>query len=209
MNNKPLVFFYDRWALSFVYLFLGITLLLLPHILLDGEDGAMLAYIPFWIGVIPILSCCIILFMNYDDPGRQIRAVACVNIILLVTLQLGLSGVLHNLFYPSSIITAIQEYQQKGHLVAVAPNKSMDKIPIEDQFQFAGRLTKSLPVMQNFDELLLWAQENPEQYSILFTRNKDHKELAGKGIERRYKDGWLILRSVKDLRGNYSFYARK
>lgn len=203
MNNKTWIYFYDRWSLCFVYLFLGVTLLVLPHFHSEGGDGAMLAYIPSWIGLIPLMSCFILLFMNYGDPGRQIRTVAYINIFLLITLQLGISGVVHNLFYPASIITTIQEYQQKGHLVAAAPDKSIDQLPLADQFQFAGRLTKPLPVMQNLAELLVWAQENPGQYSIIFTRNKDHKLLAGKGIERRYKDGWLIFRPVKELSADY------
>ena len=203
MNNAPWVYFSDRWALSLIYFVLGIILLFLPHFHPDGGDGAMLAYIPYWIGIIPLLGCFIILFMNYDDPGRQMKAVAYINILLLITLQLGVSGVLHKLYDPASIIAAVQESQQKGHLVAGAPDRASDQLPLADQFQFAGRLTRPVPVMQNLAELVVWAQKNPEEYCIIFTRDKDHKVLADKGIEGRYKDGWLIFRPVKGLSADF------
>jgi len=208
-NNAPWTFFSDRWAISLVYFVLGLTLLLLPHFHSDGGDGTMLAYIPSWIGIIPLLGCFIILFMNYNEPGRQARALAYINILLLIALQFGISGVLHNLFEPASIIAAVQETQQKGHLVAAAPAVSHDQLPLADQFQFAGRLTQPLPVMRNLVELLIWAQKNTEQYCIIFTRDKDHKLLTGRGTETQYKDGWLIFRPVKGLSADYAGFSQQ
>ena len=92
---------------------------------------------------------------------------------------------------------------QLWHGVAGAPDRASDQLPLADQFQFAGRLTRPVPVMQNLAELVVWAQKNPEEYCIIFTRDKDHKVLADKGIEGRYKDGWLIFRPVKGLSADF------
>ena len=179
----------------------GMVLFLLPHLPLDGGDGAMLADMPAWIGMLPISGAIVLLYILPEDPGKQIRIIAIVNILLVTTLQLAISPILHKLFEPASIFTAMRAAAQEGHILAVAPEKSGDHILLSDQFQFSARLTGPLPVKNNLTELIRWAKKNKNQYCLLFTRSNRPELLKGRGIAASYKGGWLIFSPARELAG--------
>lgn len=74
---------------------------------------------------------------------------------------------------------------------------------LTDQFQFSGRLNKSLLASKAIGEIAIWSIKNPSEFCVVFTKNEGYHLLKGSGIARQYSNGWLIFRPVKDFITSY------
>jgi 4-amino-4-deoxy-L-arabinose transferase-like glycosyltransferase len=175
----------------------GIVLLVLPHLRLQGGDAKMLAFLPSWLGVIPLLAGLALTVPGSGSVPQGIIRAAVFNVILLSLMHLVLSKPLQRLYDQAEIGAALRSAEESGAVIAVSPAR------LTDQFQFAGRLRRPLLPMSSLSEVGAWAEKNPRQYCLIFTNEEGRKWLQGGGISHRFKDGWLVVRPSKGLRADY------
>ncbi|MHB1350238.1 MAG: ArnT family glycosyltransferase, partial [Desulfobulbaceae bacterium] len=186
------------WPLAVILVFFGLALLVAPGLQLHGGDADMLAFLPPWLGIIPLLSG--LMFFFRRSCGSILLLITCIatmNVLLLIVLQLALSEPLHRLYDQTEIGAALRTAQESGYPVAVYPPR------LTDQMQFAGRLTRPLFPVDTLEEVVLWAENNQGQYCLFFTPEAGLAWLRGNGIAHRYKEGWLVVRHAEGLLADY------
>ena len=175
----------------------GIVLLVLPRLQLQGGDAKMLAFLPPWLGVIPLLAGLAFTVPGSGSVPQGISRAAVFNVVLLSLMHLVLSRPLQCLYDQAEIGAALRSAEESGSVIAAYPAR------LKDQFQFAGRLRRPLLPMDSLREVGAWAEKNPGQYCLIFTNEEGSKRLQGCGISHRYKDGWLVVRPAKSLNADY------
>lgn len=183
--------------LAWGYIAVGLALLAVPHLPLHGGDRPMLAFLPPWLGTVPLLAGCLLVGSGAGTVPRQIVKVAGSTVLLLVVLHLALMQPLHQLYSQEAIGEALRAAEDGGKMVAVFPAR------LRDQFHFAGRLTRPLLPINTLEEEVLWAAENPDQYCLFQTDEDGRKYLRGEGIAARFRDGWLVVRPAAGMRADY------
>jgi len=182
---------FDKMVVLLIYLVICAVLLFLPFLPMQDGDREVLKTIPIWIGIVPLLSVLFLLPIRPCSVSTSLRRMF-VSILLLVTFfHFGMSRPLHAIYGQDEISMSMGQVQESGGEVAILPRELMD------QFQFSGLLTKPLVAFDNWNNLIVWTMDNPEQYCLVFTRSKAYKYLIGSGLARRYDDGWLIFRPAK------------
>lgn len=184
-------------SVAAVYVVSGVALLIIPYLPLHGGDMEMLAFLPPWLGLFPLLPGLIFLFLKSDGFQQGITRVATGNILLLLVLHLALARPLHQLYDQTEVGTALHAAEAGGHLVATFPAR------LTAQFQFAGRLTRPLLAKNTLEEVVLWSGRNPGQYCFFMTTEEGSVQLRGNGTAARFKDGWLVVRPAAGLDADY------
>lgn len=187
-----------RWPLAGMFILFGLILLAVPRLHLQGGDSEMLAFLPPWLGWIPLLAGVICLLPgSLGSAARRLRGVTGMNVLVLALLHLALARPLHLLYDLTDIGAALRNAEEAGHAVAAFPAR------LTDQVQFAGRLTRPLLAVATFEKVVLWAQRNPDQFCLFFTSEEGRGWLQGKGTAARFKEGWLVLRPAAGLYADY------
>ncbi len=184
----------DRFPIFIVLLSLGIVLVFLPLMPLEGGDREVLARLPVWLPIIPVASA-LPLLLSRRSSFAAIRLVSLCLMTLFVTLHLSLQGILHRTYDQHAVGTRLREIQVDTDALAVCPGE------LSDQFQFAGRLKKNLYPAKSPVDLLYWAANHPGGYSLVYARNRDDLKNARGKIVSRYKQGWLSIASNRHLLG--------
>lgn len=172
---------------------LALLLCVVPNMPLKGGDSEMLAYLPTWLGLGPLVAAIVLLFE--DEQKNSIVRTATVLQFVLIFLHLALARPLHRLYEVTSIGSSIQQTQAAGKEVAVFPAR------LSDQFQFAGRLTVPLVPLQTFEEAIFWSDQHQAHSVLFFLNSKEYSHLTFNegGVMQPYKHGWLIFSSAKDV----------
>jgi 4-amino-4-deoxy-L-arabinose transferase-like glycosyltransferase len=184
----------DRFPVFIVLFSLGVVLLFLPLMPLGGGDREILARLPAWLPVIPLVSAVPLLFFRRAPTGA-IRLVSLCLMALFVALHLSLQGILHMTYDQGTVGALLEKLQGKTDTIGVYPGE------LSDQFQFAGRLTRNVYPAQSPGELIQWATRHPGGYSLLYSRNRDDFANVPGRIVSQYKKGWLFVSSNRKLAG--------
>lgn len=187
----------DFRQLATLLFLVGVVLFILPRLHFQGGDAKMLAFLPPWLGAIPLLAGLVLLVPGSVFVPRGVSRLVVINVVLLGMLHLALARPLHRLYDQTQIGAALRHADESGSVIAVYPAR------LKDQFQFAGRLSQPLRPMDSLNEVGAWADENPEQYCLIFTNEEGSAWLKGSGISERFKDGWLVVRPAKGLHVDY------
>lgn len=187
----------DLRPLAVFFVLAGVVLLALPRLPLHGGDAVMLAFLPPWLGGIPLLAGLVFLVPGSGSVPHDITRVAVINVVLLIIMHLVLSRPLQRLYDQTEIGAALGRVEAAGQQVAVYPAR------LRDQFQFAGRLTRPLLPINSLEEEVAWAAKNEDQYCLLFTTEEGREWLRGNGIAERFKEGWLVVRPATGLRADF------
>lgn len=192
----------DRIPLLVFLFAFSLILLVVPQMSLEGGDREMLKYIPKWLSLVPALCGVVLLFLKSKSAVGNVKIVSSVMVMLLVLLHLTIATPLHGIFDQSTIGKELTNTQKEQIRVSVCPAN------LSDQFQFAARLTTPLLPHKNIENLAKWALANPNQYSLVFTKNRYYKTLQGNGLARPYKDGWLLYILNSDFYANYEVWVK-
>lgn len=191
----------DRWPVVLPLLLLGIALFILMQFSPLGKEGGKLAFLPVWLGVIPILSSLPLLFFRSPLPVKSVKIIAASYLLFCIFLHLSLTVPLHNRFQPTEIGEGLRITQENSRKIAVFPPK------LSQQLQFAGHLIAPLLLTRSWDELALWAHAHPDEYCLFFTDNPAFLPLAVNSVISPYKEGWLVLRPARDFFESYRLLA--
>jgi 4-amino-4-deoxy-L-arabinose transferase-like glycosyltransferase len=179
-----------RWlvAASFLILalFLG-TARLLP----SGGETALISTIPSWLGLAPLLAAGLVLRPK-DDTCRSVVTIGLVSTGLLVSLHLGLRPQLHMVYGLADIGQAMAAADRDNRPILVYPPH------LDDQFQFAGRLTRPVDVVSSLAESRSWCRRHPQGLVILFMNRKYLPSLPAH-LTHPYKNRWLTTIAASSL----------
>jgi 4-amino-4-deoxy-L-arabinose transferase-like glycosyltransferase len=201
LENRCKVVLSSR-LLPSVLLLLALLLSIIPHLPLKGGDNVMLAYLPQWLGLGPLVVA--IFFMApWPKWGDPIVRIAIAQMVLLVFLHLALADSLHRLYDSTAIGRTLQEAQEAGQEIAVYPDR------LSDQFQFAGRLTAPLVPQSSLDDAALWSQQHPRQQVLFCVGNDEYAFFHQYGVVQPYKNAWLILCSTEDFVAAYQQWSTR
>lgn len=181
-------------ALPLLLVLLALLLTIAPMLPLKGGDSEMLAYLPTWLGLGPLVVAIVLFFDKSEQLNSIIRTATALQLVLIF-LHLALARPLHRLYDLTAIGNSIQQAQAVGKKVAVFPAR------LSDQFQFAGRLTVPLVPQQTIEKAILWSGQRQEYNVLFFLNKKERPQLTFKEgcVVQPYKDAWLIFSSAKDV----------
>jgi 4-amino-4-deoxy-L-arabinose transferase-like glycosyltransferase len=187
------------WIYLIFYALLAIAFFVLPILPIQGRDAVILKYIPFATGAVPLCTGFVLVWLwNRTKTDHHLVIIATCFILHLTFLQITLSKPVNTLFNPAVIIRSLSLADKEGKKLAVYPSY------LDDQFQFAARLTKPVAALKDFQEMQTWSQNNPDGSCLIFIA-KEKLPMFGKETDAiPYKDRWLLFRSARQL-GNVHF----
>ena len=104
---------------------------------------------------------------------------------------MALSHSVNTLFKPNEIIRALSLADKANEKIAVYPKN------LEDQFQFAARLTKPVIALHTLSDLQAWSNNNPSGYCLIFESKKNLCQFSKEPQAIPYKDKWLLFGKVE------------
>ncbi len=192
-------------ALPLLLAMLALLLTIAPMLPLKGGDSEMLAYLPPWLGLGPLVAAIVLSFGKAEQKNSIVWTATTLQLVLIF-LHLALVRPLHRLYEVTAIGISIQQAQAAGKEVAVFPAR------LSDQFQFAGRLTVPLVPQQTFEETILWAGQHQVHNVLFFLNSKEYSNLTFNEscVVQPYKHGWLIFSSAQDVSSSSAhWFSRK
>ena len=175
-----------------ILLALSIALFVLPHIPAQGGDREMLAKLPLWLPLVPLISI-FPLFVTGKSSEASLRAISASVLSLFILLHLSLARPLQETYSQSSVGGILTEAQMHKHSIAVFPAN------LSDQFQFAGKLIAPVFPAATFENMLDWAGRHEDGYCLFFTRDEQSiRQRFSKGASV-YKNGWLVFAPVNEM----------
>ncbi|MCG6929890.1 MAG: glycosyltransferase family 39 protein [Desulfofustis sp.] len=182
----------DRFPIFIIMVSLGIALVSLPVMSLEGGDRAVLTKLPVWLPVLPV-ACAVPLLLPTKSSGAGTRLVSVCMAALFVTLHVSLREPLHATYSQHEVARFLESAEAQKRPVAVFP------ADLFDQFQFSGRLTQALYPAKSLPDLMKWARRHPGGYSLLFTRDRRNLAQVGSKTVLDYNNGWLSISSSSEL----------
>jgi len=184
----------DRFPLFIILVSIGIALIFLPLMPLKGGDRVMLAKLPFWLPIIPVMSAMPLLFFRRSSYS-SVMLVSSSTLALFVGLHLSLTSPLHQTYSQRDVGRLLKKMEENSSSVAVFPPE------LSGQFQFAGHLQGTLYPAKSRKELMRWATTHPRGYSLLFARDRKSFQITSNNWISEYKNGWLEIAPNNELLG--------
>jgi len=189
-------------ALPPMLVLLALLLTIAPMLPLKGGDSEMLAYLPTWLGIGPLVVAIVLFFDTSEQTNSMVRTATALQLVLIF-LHLALARPLHRLYDLTAIGDSIQQAQAAGKEVAVFPAR------VSDQFQFAGRLTVALVPQQTIEDAVSWAEQHPGQGVLFLLGDQNYPFFHEQCMVRPYKDAHLALCSAEAFNGAYRGWQAK
>jgi len=184
----------DRLPVFLMLVLVGIALLFLPLVPLKGGDKEMLAKLPIWLPIIPVMSAVpLLFFMKSSHDG--VKLISWSTLAFFVCLHLSLTAPLHQTYDQHDVGRFLKKLQENSSSVAVFPPE------LSDQFQFAGHLQKTLFPAKSRKDLMRWATTHPQGYSLVFSRIRKSVHATSNDWISDYKNGWLEISANSELFG--------
>lgn len=181
-------------VLPLMLMLLALLLSIAPMLPLKGGDSEMLAYLPPWLGIGPLIVAMTLFFDKRKTKNPIIRTATAL-LLVLIFLHLALARPLHRLYDTSIIGQSLQQAQAAGKKIAIFPAR------LSDQFQFAGRLTVPLVPQQTLKEVALWSVQHQSHNVLFFLNSEEYSHLIfNEGcVVQPYKNKRLIFSSAKGV----------
>ncbi len=184
-----------QWPTATLFIITGIFLVLLPYLPIASSDIPEIKAMPGAWGVI-LLTAGIIFFMWKPGNTAAVKGICTAIVFFIIFLHVGPLRELTPAFDVSEMAQRISFLQKAGEKIAVYPPK------YSSQFQFQGRLERPLTVLKNREAMVRWARQNPDSYTVIFTRKSISLPLEQKPIYiQRFKGKWMSLWKASDLSG--------
>lgn len=195
-TRAPQVETIEQRPVAVPLILVGIALLVVMQSPL-GREGGWLAFLPDWLGLIPLLCAVPVLLIRAPFLVRSAKMVATSYLLFSICVHLALTDPLHEKFQPEGIGESLHAIQQDSRRIAVFPGK------LSTQLQFAGQLIAPLSAEKTWDDLAAWADANPDGFCLFYTTNPRRQQVMGSVLSRQYKNGWLVLCSARDFAAGY------
>lgn len=165
---------------------MGVGLLLLPHLELQGGDRKVLTMIPGWLPFL-LWGGAVAMLLPTPSQRTEIRLIAAVMATIFICIHLALAGPLQQIYSQREIGTMLGMLSEETVPLAVYPHY------LSDQFQFSGKLTQPVFPATSPVAVHQWARLHPKGYCLFFARKIEDIPQKTQAIANRYKNGWLIL----------------
>ncbi|WPD24324.1 MAG: glycosyltransferase family 39 protein [Candidatus Electrothrix scaldis] len=193
-----------RFLLPTMLFFFALALFILPFLSLKGNDGQMLQFLPPWLGLGPLMIAIILLRTNRTS-GQSVSRISSLLVALLIFFQLALSPQLNIRYGATDIVKELHRAQNDKREIAVCPAK------LADQFQFAGRLARSVAPLKNLEEAVSWSMQHPKGLVLLFSNREIASFFAQQNAltPRPYKNKWLVIVPADSLTNSYIRWTQR
>jgi 4-amino-4-deoxy-L-arabinose transferase-like glycosyltransferase len=158
-------------AIMAVLAIVAVVLMLLPALNTQFHWRAELSLVsPIWGGLLLIVV--VILAVLKAQNAQQSLFYICIAVMtLLLTASSGFFAITATRYNTQPVAQQIANFMQENRPIAYFVGK------YHGQFQFTGRLTKSITIIPDFNKLRVWAGQNPNGY-VLVGYDDPNPELA-------------------------------
>jgi len=177
---------FDRIVFFSICGLVGLAAVILPFLPIHGSSARFLSQLPAWLGLCPLVA-----YLPFIKPGSKLPCVTPVRMTLAMSLffamiHLALSAPINANYSFSGISHAMEDLDRQHHRIAVYPGK------LDDQFHFAGRLTR--PVFPLYGQAIsTLATTAPDDALLMYFKFAELPSLPKGVMSEPYKGGWLLL----------------
>lgn len=157
------------WMPALAALSIGVVLLLMAKDGFKPELSDQKFVAELWPGALMILAA-VLLYLFGRHVAKPVPALALLGASVSALGQIALARPLYPAYDVRPIAIAIHEAQANGHVVAHFGE-------YHNQYHFAGRLQKPLPLFDDAEALKAWLTDHPDAYVVLYPKNS--KSLTG------------------------------
>jgi len=166
-----------HWVIAAIFALTGLVLLILPWSHVIPVPPLITGLSPLWGGLL-LLNACILAIVCPKNAVSAVNYICIAAIASALILCAGFFQMQSYRFDTAPAAQKIAELMAKQQPIAFVGGK------YHGQFHFAGRLTQSIKLLVNQDELLAFMQQNPN--GIVLVEHKENAGLPETAVSYRY-----------------------